>query len=539
MDAAPSDSLARGDGATGPDAAPSDVPDRTDGAAGPDGATPSDPRGPRLFFSDLLSGPNTGGQSGMGAFVTVYGRGLGASRGASYVTVGGGMARGYPVWSTDHVAIQLGPDARTGEIVVHLESGGTSNGLPFTVRPGTIRFAAPTGSDAADGSFATPWATLAYAKRQLRPGDVLYAMDGLRAATLDGANAALCISASFGCGAQAGTADAPIALVGYPGAVVTVGCASAGCPRDALRVLENNWTVAGLHIETGGETYASGVDMETDALLAATASSHGQRLVANVITSQYYGVVIEQGGDCQVLGNEVLHTPNSAIYMGGYGPNANIEVAWNHVHDLPGAGFGIKAYGHLATDSMTGLSVHHNWIENTQRAGILVGGSDGGAAWIRDARIFDNVLRHVASPGEGAIRIGNAGANETLLDVAILHNTVVDCAASIEVDAAARARVQDNLFVQSSGAYRGFALGAAALVMDHNGYFGGTPVPSEDTMPIVGDPLFVDRAGGDLHLGARSPAIDTGAATDVMVDFDGVRRPQGPGPDLGAFERVP
>jgi hypothetical protein len=49
------------------------------------------------------------------------------------------------------------------------------------------------------------------------------------------------------------------------------------------------------------------------------------------------------------------------------------------------------------------------------------------------------------------------------------------------------------------------------------------------------DPLFVDPAQHDYHLGAASPArdaVDTGPATD----FEGDLRPQGPRFDLGADE---
>src|SRR5690349_9067797 len=42
---------------------------------------------PRIFFSDLESGPNTGGQNNRGVFVTIWGKGFGAERGRSMVTV--------------------------------------------------------------------------------------------------------------------------------------------------------------------------------------------------------------------------------------------------------------------------------------------------------------------------------------------------------------------------------------------------------------------------------------------------------------------
>src|SRR5690349_16020405 len=123
---------------------------------------------PRIFFSDLESGPNIGGQNNHGVWVTIWGKGFGATRGSSTVTVGGGEAADYPIWSDSKITFQLGPAAKTGEIVVNVvnvspvtqkgKDGGRagsgmpsvhlqSNGLPFFVRAGKIFFVAVNGSD--------------------------------------------------------------------------------------------------------------------------------------------------------------------------------------------------------------------------------------------------------------------------------------------------------------------------------------------------------------------------------------------------------
>src|SRR4029077_18304836 len=102
---------------------------------------------PRIFFSDLESGPDAGGQNNNGVWVTIWGKSFGATQGTSTVTVGTGAVASYPLWTDGKIIFQLGPNAKTGSIVVNV-AGVASNGLPFTVRAGNIFFVATTGNDA-------------------------------------------------------------------------------------------------------------------------------------------------------------------------------------------------------------------------------------------------------------------------------------------------------------------------------------------------------------------------------------------------------
>src|SRR5689334_10286158 len=74
---------------------------------------------PRIFFSDLESGPNIGGQKNHGVWVTIWGKGFGAARDRSTVTIGGGGAAEYPIWTDTRITFQLGPATKSGPIIVN------------------------------------------------------------------------------------------------------------------------------------------------------------------------------------------------------------------------------------------------------------------------------------------------------------------------------------------------------------------------------------------------------------------------------------
>jgi hypothetical protein len=57
---------------------------------------------------------------------------------------------------------------------------------------------------------------------------------------------------------------------------------------------------------------------------------------------------------------------------------------------------------------------------------------------------------------------------------------------------------------------------------------------------LEADPQLKNIAAEDYHLVVTSPALDHGnPASTITVDFDGTTRPQGAGPDSGAFEFKP
>ena len=138
---------------------------------------------PALFFTDLESGPNTGGQDDLGVFITIWGEGFGASRDNSTVTLGGQEVARYVIWGADNAAargldmivVQPGSATTSGDLVVTV-GGQSSNPLPFTVRAGQIYFVIPgdpNANDANPGTYAQPFQTLYHPRTVMQAGDVV------------------------------------------------------------------------------------------------------------------------------------------------------------------------------------------------------------------------------------------------------------------------------------------------------------------------------------------------------------------------------
>ena len=73
---------------------------------------------PRILFTDVEGGPVSGGPGNRGVPISIFGKGFGATRGASKVTIGGVEAAGYMSWGAgnannpglDMITVQPGPN---------------------------------------------------------------------------------------------------------------------------------------------------------------------------------------------------------------------------------------------------------------------------------------------------------------------------------------------------------------------------------------------------------------------------------------------
>jgi hypothetical protein len=546
----PSDSASGAD-RTGQGESASPVPD----GSSPDGATGTSIAGLRLFFSDLVSGPSAGGQDGKGAFVTVWGNGFGASRGSSTVTVGGGAADNYPIWTATKITFQLGAAAATGNIVVHLAGKGDSNGLPFTVRAGNVYFVTSGGSDTHAGSFTSPWQTIAYAKDTIAAGDIAYlgtsAGDTVTQTGSYRYNASLSID--FNDGSNQGTAATPKALVVYPGATATVGQESGvqrGLLVPAITGTFDYWVLAGLTLRGQDEA----LDFE--------GTADGWRVVGNDVScpngTGLSGCIVGGDGttphDLKLYGN-VVHDAASNVttitkyYHGIYLASNDMEIGWNEVRDGKTCR-GIQFHD-SAGPNLHGLSVHDNIVHGTVCDGINFATVDPSQGTVE---AYNNVVYNVGlgpDPSDGSsdyaciyvANITNAGSPGSG-NVHLYNNTLYNCGSRGTSAAGAVARaagpvgiqMDDNLVLSTAG--ESYLSGdGSAVTGSNNLFFGGGTIPGGLTGTVSSDPMLAAPSMGDFHLQAGSAAIDHGVATPAVIDHEGNPRPQGSAFDVGAYER--
>jgi IPT/TIG domain len=502
---------------------------------------------PRIFYSDLESGPNTGGQNNKGAFVTIYGKGFGNARGSSLVTIGGQHADNYPIWTDTKVAFQLGTTARTGDIVVHVPGRGDSNGVPFMVRPGKIYFVSPSGGLLGRGGYTSPWKTIDKAAFSLGPGDIAYVMNGVVQSKEDNYDAALSIQ-------SAGAPGRPKALVAYPGANPVIGTVDG--PDIAIRTPDieggpfSHWVIAGFTLR--GHYMAFGLVSISDWRIVGNDIScprgDGPTACVEVAKSTYVKVL---GNSIHDVGRPHATKVYHSLYFST--DSNHIEAGWNVIannHSCRGIQFFSGPNGPNTGFNQYDLIVHDNIIHDQVCDGINFATIDPSKGPVL---AYNNIVYRVGlgpdppdgeanytcinSPGTTNRGAPGSGTAEWF------NNTLYDCGtrsgrlsgAFNVAEGSPPVRLRNNIvYLKSSENYLEYWTRSSLVSGSNNLWFGSGRGPSQFNGNLNVDPKFADLGAFDFHLQAGSPAIHAGVDTGVATDLDG--RPRNHG--LGAFEPV-
>jgi hypothetical protein len=243
------------------------------------------------------------------------------------------------------------------------------------------------------------------------------------------------------------------------------------------------------------------------------------------------------------------------------------EIAWNYLHDNRN-NRGINIYSEQPYAAyIEDHRVHDNVIVNQRGVGILMGQYVTGENWV-----FNNLVDQAGrgpdwdNTGEGPsghtclqVDVGTPDTPAAATALWVYHNSFARCgygptetpdpnylgaAGALtfgEVFSRAAVEIRNNLIFSEGNDYVAeWTSGTPPAAAYTNLWFGLPAAPAWDTAAVTGDPRFSDLAAHDLHLLPGSAAIDAGTdlGAAVVIDLDGVTRPQGPGFDLGAYESV-
>lgn len=499
---------------------------------------------PAVLFTDVVTGPTSGGPGNLGVPIAIFGTGFGATRGSSRVTIGGVDVGSYLVWGAnnalnttlDMIVVQPGAAVSGGAIAVTVGGRASNTDHTFTPNAGRIRYVGSTGSDSAPCTEASPCATISRAIEPAisGPGDTIL----VRGATH--LESEIWVRREYGHG---GTAAQPKTIKAYPGEVVALPNGSRPFIVDADYV-----TVSGFWFQNGKSLTIPDV--------GDTNRRRGNRFINNKLTGPVSWAFIDSHGDDHAIAGNVCEATTSSVGTQGHcfyiSYGNGVRVAHNVGGGTPGYGVHVFDQQRAQNDFrrvISNLIVEGNILRgSTQRSGLILSMGDEGNV----GNVIDGVLvRNNVMTGNNHLGMLVAG---NVRNVKIYNNTFVENGRQgLNISPGSGLQgydVRNNLFVQSANGVcqsdcswytvaHAQVVSTTSATVRTNGYFPGAPtvLGTTDPAPVGGTVSFVAPAQLDFRVQPGSNSIDRGETViDVPRDYRGVMRPLGAAYDLGAFE---
>jgi len=248
---------------------------------------------------------------------------------------------------------------------------------------------------------------------------------------------------------------------------------------------------------------------------------------------------------CLIERNIFQKIGSNKYQHGIYGSEPGTIIRGNVFEEISGAG--IHQYNQ-ALPAGGGCEFSGNFFRKPRPMTVRAGPASGSyyvdiIAWGEGGNLICNNV-HLGEGKRSAVSLNSANNR-------VFHNTFLECASAIDFHAGKPGnRVMNNL-VLNAGKFMIWPKDSLPQTLDYNLYHNATAPPQWEYDGIT-HRTFSDyqKAAGEAHslsvnpryaAGARlqvgSPVIDAGfALSDVSVDFNGVARPQGAAPDIGAYE---
>jgi hypothetical protein len=539
---------------------------------------------PVVLYTDIVSGPNTGGEGNAGVYLSIFGKNFGSTLSSVHAYINGvevakyiylGSSKGRT--DIQQLSVQIGalgnPTLGTALPIKVVVGGVASNtDKMFTVNPGRMIFVDPNGNDstAVVNDITHPYKTVQTpdlkggAWGQVQPGDFIV----LRKGTHTGVgkeNYFMRFITSTASGYASGTAptgkagSGPITLMGYPNEDAFINGDASIDVNGCLSGLNGNtfpnagkWVViADLRIEGGGY----------DGPISEEVGGNNWRIINNELTA-YTGVtwpMVDAYNAAHGLpaGSQAGLSPSRMAGITGNGLNS----FWlgNNIHDINGSDCshvgtngkpspnctGSEAHG-IYIDGFGSYEVAYNHIHDIKSGkgfqSYATGSNDLDSSGyvqnpeVDNVNLHHNLIHNVLTYGINVADSAKAGW--------VISNNVVYSSGneglSFNTMTLVNAKIYNNTILGGSVNNWG-SLGGAVDVQNNivdpsafgpgnlNGTFknnlwlnSSSGSVSFGSGAVYGDPLFVN-ATSDFHLKTGSPAIDKGSSAvsgTVTNDFD-------------------
>jgi len=448
------------------------------------------------------------------------------------------------------VALSLAASTQLGQAVRPQKSAeGHAAYLPIMRRaPGEIYYVATTGNNSNPGTKSQPWRTIQKAADTMEAWDtcIVVAGDYYERVRVT----------------RSGTSDGPISYVAQ-GAVTMRGFTVLAdyiklTGFDITDTPDDNVDGFGIFLRGSYCTIeANYIHYCTRGGMSMYVEPHDSAAVSNCIIRNNRLYKNAMAG-IQVFGRNHLVEGNEVWGTIQYHPNWANPPSWadadgitffgtghtfrkNYIHDIK---YGDEGNVNPHIDCFQswgpayGIIFEQNLCLNIQEQTPSEAGQGFMLEGVSDLIIRNNVIRSFrdvqAFGSDGLTIVNNTFAGNLWLDP--------PQQGSIGLNSSPHATVLNNIFYDRPSSYvsadsaslQGLAVGYNCVYRSDGRRPAGSPQPN-DLWRV--NPLFVNAAGGDFHLGANSPCIDRGTTLALVVnDMDGVSRPWGPKYDIGAYE---